>query len=226
MREGRRVVLVVEDDFKLMESIRTFLRQNGYQTICAGTGQEALKRFYSHSLEIDIILLDVMLPELDGFEVLKNIREHSEVPIIITTAQQSEEDQLKGLTYGADNYITKPFRLRVLLAYIENLLNRYYDHSKTIKFGDLSIELDNQKVLIDEREIPFTSKEFALLLYLVKNRNKVLSREMILDSVWGFDYDGDFRTVDTFVKQIRKKLGDECPYIQTVYGAGYCMKEE
>ena len=226
MREGRRVVLVVEDDFKLMESIRTFLSQNGYQTICVETGQEALKRFYSHSLEIDIILLDVMLPEVDGFEVLKSIRERSQVPIIITTAQESEEDQLKGLTYGADNYITKPFRLRVLLAYIENLLNRYYDHSKVIKFGGLSIELDNQKVMIGEREVPFTSKEFALLLYLVKNRNKVLSREMILDSVWGFDYDGDFRTVDTFVKQIRKKLGDECPYIQTVYGAGYCMKEE
>lgn len=225
MREGRRVVLIVEDDVKLMDSIRTFLRRNGYQTICAETGQEALRQFYSHSLEIDIILLDVMLPELDGFEVLKSIRERSEVPIIITTAQESEEDQLKGLTYGADNYITKPFRLRVLLAYIENLLNRYYDHSKTIRFGDLIIELDNQKVMAGEREIPFTSKEFSLLLYLVKNRNKVLSREMILDSVWGFDYEGDFRTVDTFVKQIRKKLGDDCPYIQTVYGAGYCMKE-
>lgn len=225
MREGRRVVLIVEDDVKLMDSIRTFLRRNGYQTICAETGQEALRQFYSHSLEIDIILLDVMLPELDGFEVLKSIRERSEVPIIITTAQESEEDQLKGLTYGADNYITKPFRLRVLLAYIENLLNRYYDHSKTIRFGDLIIELDNQKVMVGEREIPFTSKEFSLLLYLVKNRNKVLSREMILDSVWGFDYEGDFRTVDTFVKQIRKKLGDDCPYIQTVYGAGYCMKE-
>ncbi len=225
MREERRVVLIVEDDVKLMDSIRTFLRRNGYQTICAETGQEALKQFYSHSLEIDIILLDVMLPELDGFEVLKSIRERSEVPIIITTAQESEEDQLKGLTYGADNYITKPFRLRVLLAYIENLLNRYYDYSKTIRFGDLIIELDNQKVMAGEREIPFTSKEFSLLLYLVKNRNKVLSREMILDSVWGFDYEGDFRTVDTFVKQIRKKLGDDCPYIQTVYGAGYCMKE-
>ena len=225
MREERRVVLIVEDDVKLMDSIRTFLRRNGYQTICAETGQEALRQFYSHSLEIDIILLDVMLPELDGFEVLKSIRERSEVPIIITTAQESEEDQLKGLTYGADNYITKPFRLRVLLAYIENLLNRYYDYSKTIRFGDLIIELDNQKVMAGEREIPFTSKEFSLLLYLVKNRNKVLSREMILDSVWGFDYEGDFRTVDTFVKQIRKKLGDDCPYIQTVYGAGYCMKE-
>ena len=167
-----------------------------------------------------------MLPEMDGFQVLKSIREYSQVPIIITTSQESEEDQLKGLTSGADNYITKPFRLRVLLAHIQNLLNRYMDSTRTIQFGKLMIEVDNQRLKIGEQEILLTPKEFSLLLYFVQNRNKVLSRETILDSVWGYDYEGDIRTVDTLVKQLRKKLGDECPYLHTVYGAGYCLKEE
>ncbi len=226
MREGRNVVLIVEDDPKLLESINEFLRKNGYEVICAQTGKEGLKQFFSHNHEIDIVLLDVMLPEMDGFQVLKSIREYSQVPIMITTSQESEEDQLKGLTSGADNYITKPFRLRVLLAHIQNLLNRYMDSTRTIQFGKLVIEVDNQRLIIGEQEILLTPKEFSLLLYFVQNRNKVLSRETILDSVWGYDYEGDIRTVDTLVKQLRKKLGDECPYLYTVYGAGYCLKEE
>lgn len=218
--------MLVEDDPKLLASISLFLQRSGYAVICADTGTEGVKQFFSHNHEIDLVLLDLMLPEMDGFEVMKTIRDYSGVPIIITTSQESEEDQLKGLTGGADNYITKPFRLRVLLAYIQNLLNRYYDTSRTIQFGQLTVVPDSHRVRFREKEILLTAKEFALLLFFVQNRNKVLSRETILDSVWGFDYEGDIRTVDTIVKQLRKKLGEECPYLHTVYGAGYSLREE
>jgi len=225
MRDGKPVVMIVEDDPKLLETMSTFLRNNQYHVIKAKSGKEALRLFFSHNHEVDLILLDILLPETSGFEILQRVREYSDVPIIITTAQESEEDQLKGLTNGADHYITKPFRLRVLLAHIENLLNRYLDKSKVFRFGRMEIEVEEQKLTVSDRKIFLTPKEFSLLLYLVQNRNKVLTRETILDAVWGYDYDGDIRTVDTIVKQLRKKLGEECPYIHTVYGAGYCFKE-
>ena len=163
-----------------------------------------------------------MLPGMDGFDVLKTIRQCSDVPIIMLTARESEEDQLTGLTNGADNYITKPFRLRVLKAHMDVLLKRNNRAAAgEIEAGKLRLEQASQRAFADEVPLNLTPKEFALLLYFVQNRDLVLTREVILDAVWGFDYQGDIRTVDTLVKQLRKKLPDSCPYIQSIYGVGY-----
>ncbi|MBR2527359.1 MAG: response regulator transcription factor [Oscillospiraceae bacterium] len=225
MKAGKQVVLIVEDDPKLRESMEVFLSGNKYLVLTAENGQEALDVFFLNSHFIDIILLDVMLPDMDGFEILKSIREYSQVPIIMTTAKEEEEDQLEGLINGADNYITKPFRLRILLAHMENLLNRLGKKSMKVTSGELLLDVESQQLYVKGEAVNTTAKEFALLMFFVKNKNKVLTRDAILDSVWGYDYDGDIRTVDTMVKQLRKKLTSDCPYIHSVYGLGYCYKE-
>ena len=169
-----------------------------------------------------MILLDGMLPSVDGYDVLKSIREYSEVPIIMLTARESEEDQLMGLENGADNYITKPFLLRVLKAHIEALLKRAnIASSDEILRGALRIEPEFRKAYINGELLNTTPKEFDLLLHFIQNENVVLSRESILDAVWGFDYDGGIRTVDTVVKQLRRKMSEQYPYIQSIYGIGY-----
>ena len=190
MRNNKRVVLMVEDDKKLREVLTKFLSRNDYEVLAAENGKVGLELFYENSKNLDIVLLDGMLPDIDGVDVLKEIREHSQVPVIMLTARESEEDQLNGLNNGADNYITKPFLMKVLLVHMD-------------KFVDT------------------TPKEFDLLVYMCENEKVVLKRENILDAVWGFDYDGDMRTVDTLVKQLRKKMTDKYPYITSVYGVGY-----
>jgi len=225
MKAGKFVVLVAEDDPKLLASLTEFLTKEKYLVKSADDGQKALDLFFSFNHEIDIVLLDLMLPTVDGIQILKSIREYSDVPVIITTAKESEEDQLEGLGSGADNYITKPFRLRVLAAHMEALLKRSTSISKKLTSGNLEIDLEGQQVIAAGREIDVTPKEFSLLVYFVQNKNKVMTRETILDAVWGFDYNGDIRTVDTIVKQLRKKLGNNCSYIHSVYGIGYCFKE-
>ena len=166
-----------------------------------------------------------MLPVVDGMTVLKTIREYSDVPVIMATARESEEDQLEGLGNGADNYITKPFRLRVLAAHMEALLKRRGNMSRKIVFDNIDIELEAQELKIDGKVVEVTPKEFALLVFFIQNKNKVMTRENILNCVWGFDYNGDMRTVDTIVKQLRKKMGNAHQYIHSVYGIGYCFKE-
>ncbi len=225
MKAGKFVVLVAEDDPKLYASLVDFLKKKEYLVRGAQDGQETLDLYFSSNHEIDMILLDVMLPTVDGFQILKTIRSYSDVPVIMITARESEEDQLQGLNNGADHYITKPFRLRVLAAHMENLLKRRSTTNKRISFGRLEINLEGQELLVDGRSVEVTPKEFALLVFFAQNKNKVMTRETILDSVWGFDYNGDMRTVDTIVKQLRKKLGTQCPYIHSVYGIGYCFKE-
>ena len=222
MRNDRRVVLMVEDDNKLREVLTKFLSRNDYEVLAAENGKVGLKLFYENSKNLDIVLLDGMLPDIDGVDVLKEIREHSQVPVIMLTARESEEDQLNGLNNGADNYITKPFLMKVLLVHMDKLIQRNgNEDTDVIEKGALKVEKQFRKAYINGEFVDTTPKEFDLLVYMCENEKVVLKRENILDAVWGFDYDGDMRTVDTLVKQLRKKMTDKYPYITSVYGVGY-----
>ena len=216
MRNGRRLVLMVEDDNKLREVLTKFLSRNDYEVLAAENGKVGLELFYENSKNLDIVLLDGMLPDIDGVDVLKEIREHSQVPVIMLTARESEEDQLNGLNNGADNYITKPFLMKVLLVHKNS-----NEDTDVIEKGALKLEKQFRKAYINGEFVDTTPKEFVLLVYMCENEKVVLKRENILDAVWGFDYDGDMRTVDTLVKQLRKKMTDKYPYITSVYGVGY-----
>lgn len=222
MRNDRRVVLMVEDDNKLREVLTKFLSRNDYEVLAAENGKVGLKLFYENSKNLDIVLLDGMLPDIDGVDVLKEIREHSQVPVIMLTARESEEDQLNGLNNGADNYITKPFLMEVLLVHMDKLIQKNgNEDTDVIEKGALKLEKQFRKAYINGEFVDTTPKEFDLLVYMCENEKVVLKRENILDAVWGFDYDGDMRTVDTLVKQLRKKMTDKYPYITSVYGVGY-----
>lgn len=222
MKDAKNLILIVEDDYKLLRTLEDFLVANQFKVLLAMDGQTALDIYFANNHRIDLILLDGMLPKVDGYDVLKAIREYSDVPIIMLTARESEEEQLKGLENGADNYITKPFLLRVLKAHIDILLKRNNkDVSEDYFSGKLKIEQASQKVYLNGKSLGLTPKEYALLKYFTQNQNVVLTREAILDAVWGFDYEGDIRTVDTLIKQLRRKLTDECPYITSIYGVGY-----
>lgn len=222
MRNDRRVVLMVEDDNKLREVLTKFLSRNDYEVLAAENGKVGLKLFYENSKNLDIVLLDGKLPDIDGVDVLKEIREHSQVPVIMLTARESEEDQLNGLNNGADNYITKPFLMKVLLVHMDKLIQRNgNEDTDVIEKGALKLEKQFRKAYINGEFVDTTPKEFDLLVYMCENEKVVLKRENILDTVWGFDYDGDMRTVDTLVKQLRKKMTDKYPYITSVYGVGY-----
>ena len=222
MRNDRRLVLMVEDDNKLREVLTKFLSRNDYEVLAAENGKVGLKLFYENSKNLDIVLLDGMLPDIDGVDVLKEIREHSQVPVIMLTARESEEDQLNGLNNGADNYITKPFLMKVLLVHMDKLIQKNgNEDTDVIEKGALKLEKQFRKAYINGEFVDTTPKEFDLLVYMCENEKVVLKREKILDAVWGFDYDGDMRTVDTLVKQLRKKMTDKYPYITSVYGVGY-----
>lgn len=222
MRNDRRLVLMVEDDNKLREVLTKFLSKNDYEVLAAENGKVGLELFYENSKNLDIVLLDGMLPDIDGVDVLKEIREHSQVPVIMLTARESEEDQLNGLNNGADNYITKPFLMKVLLVHMDKLIQRNgNEDTDVIEKGALKLEKQFRKAYINGEFVDTTPKEFDLLVYMCENEKVVLKRENILDAVWGFDYDGDMRTVDTLVKQSRKKMTDKYPYITSVYGVGY-----
>lgn len=222
MRNDRRLVLMVEDDNKLREVLTKFLSRNDYEVLAAENGKVGLELFYENSKNLDIVLLDGMLPDIDGVDVLKEIREHSQVPVIMLTARESEEDQLNGLNNGADNYIIKPFLMKVLLVHMDKLIQRNgNEDTDVIEKGALKLEKQFRKAYINGEFVDTTPKEFDLLVYMCENEKVVLKRENILDAVWGFDYDGDMRTVDTLVKQLRKKMTDKYPYITSVYGVGY-----
>lgn len=222
MRNDRRLVLMVEDDNKLREVLTKFLSRNDYEVLAAENGKVGLELFYENSKNLDIVLLDGMLPDIDGVDVLKEIREHSQVPVVMLTARESEEDQLNGLNNGADNYITKPFLMKVLLVHMDKLIQRNgNEDTDVIEKGALKLEKQFRKAYINGEFVDTTPKEFDLLVYMCENEKVVLKRENILDTVWGFDYDGDMRTVDTLVKQLRKKMTDKYPYITSVYGVGY-----
>lgn len=219
MRKNR--ILIVEDEQKLARTMEDFLRFQGFDTMCAWTGEEALKLFYENQNRIDLILLDVMLPEMDGYEVLKEIRKILDVPVILMTARSSVEDQMNGFEKGADDYITKPYTLELVKLHIDALLKRVGKLKNRMEFGDITVDLAGQRVFWKDSYVETTRKEYELLVYFMEHSNIVLARNVILDAVWGYDYVGDIRTVDTVVKQLRKKLTDECNYIKSIYGVGY-----
>lgn len=214
-------VLIVEDDNKLRNTMEDYLSFNGFIVKSIDNGRSAIETFMEENDNFDIVLLDGMLPEIDGFDVLKAIRNVSNVPVMIISARESEEYQLKGYHLGADNYITKPFLLSVLKEQINALLARTLKIEPKIKRGAIEIHTDSRKVFIDGNEIETTPKEYDVLLYMIKNEKHVLDRNTILDYVWGIDYYGDFRTVDTIIKQLRKKITNKYQYIKSVYGVGY-----
>ncbi|MEY8392428.1 DNA-binding response regulator [Lachnospiraceae bacterium] len=218
-------VLVVEDEMKLLKTLSDFLTINKYTVFQASDGLNAIQEFNTHREEIDIILLDVMLPFMDGYEVLKQIRLSSNVPVIMLTAKEEVEDQLKGFSCGADDYIIKPYTLSVVKMHMEAVLKRLGYGQDILYAGNIRIEINAKKIYVENEYIETTPKEFELLYILVRNQGKVLTRDFILDNIWGYHYAGDMRTIDTLVKQLRKKLG-EVSYIRTVYGVGYCFEVE
>lgn len=215
-------VLLVEDDGKLRSTVADYLQMNDFLVTACDGGSAALSAFRNETF--DIVLLDGMLPDLDGFEVLKRIREVSDVPVIMLSARESERDQLNGFHLGADNYITKPFLLSVLKEHICALLTRagHFDKNKNhLRKGSLVLDTTQRKVYLAEELILTTPREYDLLLYFMQNEKIVLTRDTILDRVWGDAYFGDLRTVDTIVKQLRKKLGKYGDAIVSIYGIGY-----
>ncbi|MBQ8541000.1 MAG: response regulator transcription factor [Clostridia bacterium] len=214
-------ILVVDDEFKMRRLIRNFLEVNGHVVIEASDGEEALNIFYT-TKDIDLIILDVMMPRVNGFDVLMEIRASSSVPVIMLTARAQECDEIMGYDIGADQYITKPFSFKVLVAKVEAILRRTMpQQTEILDFNGVSIDKVAHAVYVDNEEIYLSVKEFDLLCYLAENQGITLSREKILDNVWNFDYFGDARTIDTHVTKLRKKLGKYGMYLSTVRGIGY-----
>lgn len=216
-------ILVVEDDQEIQELIKQFLMTQQYKVIVASDGLEGMKHFNKQSF--DLILLDVMMPNLNGFEVAKMIRSQSNIPIIMLTALEEEQDQMKGFDLGIDDYITKPFSFHVLMRRVEAVLRRS-NHQSTdnhFVFRELHVDGDAYKVYVNKVEVPLTTKEFEILQLLLQNEKKVLTRENIVEKIWGYEYAGDTRMIDTHMKNIRKKL--DIPYIKTVKGIGYKIDE-
>ncbi len=215
-------ILVVDDESRMRKLVRDFFVRQNYEVLEAGDGEEALDIFYKNK-GIALIILDVMMPKMNGWEVCREIREISEVPIIMLTAKGEENDELQGFEMGVDEYISKPFSPRILVARVEAILRRAnkLDRSEVIEVGGIVIDQQAHMVTVDGKPVELSFKEFELLTYFVENRGIALSREKILNHVWDFDYYGDARTIDTHVKKLRSKLGAKGEYIKTIWGMGY-----
>ena len=215
-------VLMVDDESRMRKLVSDFLTRKGYIVIEAGDGEEALDRFYADK-DISLVILDVMMPKMNGWDVCREIRKNSKVPIIMLTAKSDESSELNGFECGADEYIAKPFSPKILTARVDALIRRSYsiDSSEVTDVGGIIIDKAAHIVKIDGQEIDLSFKEFELLTYFVDNKGLALSREKILNNVWKYDYLGDARTIDTHVKKLRKKLGDKGDYIKTIWGMGY-----
>ena len=224
-----RRVLVVDDEKLIVKGIRFSLEQDGMEVDCAYDGEEAVEK--AKDKKYDIILLDLMLPKMDGLEVCQQIREFSNVPIVMLTAKGEDMDKILGLEYGADDYITKPFNILEVKARIKAIMRRSskreakeQENSSIRMFGDMKVDIDSRRVFIDEKEVNLTVKEFDLLELLMNNPNKVYSREKLLNDVWGYEYLGDVRTVDVHVRRLREKIEkipSEPKFIHTKWGVGY-----
>lgn len=214
-------VLVVDDESRMRKLIKDFLSTKDYEVLEAEDGQKALDMFNIHN-NINLIILDVMMPILDGWATLREIRKTSNVPIIMLTARGEERDELFGFELGVDEYISKPFSPKILVARVEAILKRCFPTNTEIKeFDGIKIDKVAHQVYVDGKEIDMSMKEFELLVYLTDNIGVALSREKILNSVWNYDYFGDSRTIDSHIKKVRKKLGKKGQHIQTVRGLGY-----
>lgn len=221
-------ILVVDDEERLRKLVRDFLIRENYEVMEAIDGQEALDMFFEHP-DISLILLDVMMPKFNGFEVLKRIRQTSDVPVIMLTAKGEEDDELTGFSLGVDEYISKPFSPKVLVARVNAVLRRTTDmisDDKNLSVGGIEMSIEAHEVVIDGQRLDLSVKEFELLEYFIRNKGIALSREKILNSVWDYDYFGDARTIDTHVKKLRSKMGKKGEYIKTIWGMGYKFEVE
>jgi len=215
-------VLVVDDESRMRKLIKDFLRQKEYNVLEAKDGEEALEIFEENQNKIDMILLDVMMPKLDGWSVLRQVRQNSKVPVIMLTARGEEQDELFGFELGVDEYISKPFSPKILVARVQAILNRVKRIENEIKeYGGISIDKAGRTILVDGKQVEFSLREYELLTYLIENEKIALSRDKILNSVWNYDYYGDSRTIDSHIKKIRHKLGKKGKYIETIRGIGY-----
>ncbi len=219
-------VLLVEDEKRMREIVSAYFQTAGYAVVEACNGLEAIDKFERE--RIDLVLLDIMMPQVDGWAVCKRLRGKSDVPIIIITARSEDEDKLLGFDLGADDYVTKPFSPNVLVARAEALLKRAQGRVRgeagLVQAGTVSVNTNSREVRIGNADVSLSPKEYELLLFMMKNKNKVMTRQMILDQVWGFDYFGDLRTVDTHVKKLRSKMGEAAVMIKTIIRAGYMFE--
>ena len=214
-------VLVVDDEARMRKLVKDFLSVKGFTVLEAGDGEEAVDIFFEQK-DIALILLDVMMPKMDGWEVVKTIRKYSQVPIIMLTARGEERDELQGFNLGVDEYISKPFSPKILVARVEAILRRTNAASADVtEVGGIVVDKVAHQVTIDGKPVDLSYKEFELLSYFIDNQGIALSREKILNNVWNYDYFGDARTIDTHVKKLRSKLGDKGDYIKTIWGMGY-----
>ena len=219
-------ILVVDDESRMRKLVKDFLQREGYSVLEAGDGMEAMDIFYEQ--KIDLVILDVMMPRMDGWQTCREIRRDSTVPIIMLTARSEERDELQGFELGVDEYISKPFSPKILVARVGALLKRIYgtDAEEKMEAGGIELDKAAHQVQVDGKSIDLSYKEFELLTYFLENQGIALSREKILNNVWNYDYFGDARTIDTHVKKLRNKLGDKGNYIKTIWGMGYKFEGE
>ena len=220
-------ILVVDDESRMRKLVKDFLVRQGYTVLEAADGMDAMDYFYEDK-DIALIILDVMMPKMDGWQVCREIRMHSKVPIIMLTARSEERDELQGFDLGVDEYISKPFSPKILVARVEAILRRTQGSGNTdeISAGGIVVDKAAHTVMSDGSPVDLSFKEFELLTYFIENQGIALSREKILNNVWNYDYFGDARTIDTHVKKLRSKLGDKGEYIKTIWGMGYKFEVE
>jgi two-component system response regulator ResD len=217
-----KCILVVDDEQRMRKLIKDFLTAKGYKILEAEDGEKALEVYEKNKNQINLILLDVMMPKLDGWSVLRQIRQDSKVPIIMLTARGEEQDELFGFELGVDEYISKPFSPKILVARVEAILKRTNQTNTEItEYGGIEIDKEGRTVKVDGKLVELSLREYELLVYLVDNTNIALSRDKILNNVWNYDYYGDSRTIDSHIKKIRHKLGKKGKYIKTIRGIGY-----
>ncbi|WP_291237368.1 response regulator transcription factor [Frisingicoccus sp.] len=219
---GNCKILVIDDESRMRKLVRDFLSKKGYDVLEASNGEEAMDIFYSDK-EIGLLILDVMMPKMDGWEVCREVRKTSKVPIIMLTAKADERDELLGFELGVDEYVTKPFSPKILVARVEAILRRSNmgNNDGIITVGDIRMDKNAHEVFVGDKPIELSFKEFELLAYFIENQGIALSRERILNNVWNYDYFGDARTIDTHVKKLRNKMGEQGKYIKTIWGMGY-----
>ena len=224
----RLKILVVDDEARMRKLVRDFLVESNFEVVEAGDGSEALDLFFKQK-DIALIILDVMMPKLDGWGVCREVRQYSQVPIIMLTAKAEERDELQGFQLGVDEYISKPFSPKILVARVEAILRRTNQlgaKEEILEAGGIRIDKAAHSVTIDGKSVDLSYKEFELLTYFLENKGIALSREKILNSVWNYDYFGDARTIDTHVKKLRSKMGEKGDYIKTIWGMGYKFEVE
>ncbi|MBR5712072.1 MAG: response regulator transcription factor [Lachnospiraceae bacterium] len=218
-------VLVVDDEARMRKLVCDFLQKQGYRSLEAEDGEQACEIFFRES-RVDLVILDVMMPKMDGWAVCKELRQYSKVPIIMLTARGEERDELLGFKLGVDEYVTKPFSPKILMARVDAILRRTGQDGESLSVGGITIDKTAHIVKIDDKPIDLSVKEFELLTFFAENRGVALSREKILNNVWNYDYYGDARTIDTHVKKLRSKMGDKGEYIRTIWGMGYKFDPE